>query len=346
MRTRDWAVALRNLDKVESNPGSYAAPSQTIEGAVKSYLADCRARGLADGTITSYKKAVVSFQDYCLSRDIREMRALRLEDFQKFRASRDVGIRTQRKEIEHLRSFCSFCVEHEWIKRNFAKAVKPPSEEGPTTLPFEPEEVAALLAACDQIENNYRESAARARVRARALVLLLLYSGLRISDCIRMKREKLRTDGRLLIRTLKNGVNVYLKLHDDCIEALSQLPRESPIYFFWSGRGKLASATGSARRTIDCLGRLAGINAHPHRFRDTFSVELLLAGEDIRTVQLLLGHKSIKTTEKHYSPFVKRQQDKLDLAVSKLHFGSRVSREPSLPRRGGFAAESSSAFGS
>lgn len=39
-----------------------------------------------------------------------------------------------------------------------------------------------------------------------------------------------------------------------------------------------------------------------NRFRDTFSVSLLEKGEGLRTVQLLLGHTSIKTTEKHYAP--------------------------------------------
>ena len=59
----------------------------------------------------------------------------------------------------------------------------------------------------------------------------------------------------------------------------------------------------------------------PHRFRDTFAVELLLCGEDIRTVQLLLGHTSLRTTERHYSPFVSAFQQRLDRATAKLKFG-------------------------
>ena len=43
-------------------------------------------------------------------------------------------------------------------------------------------------------------------------------------------------------------------------------------------------------------------NAHPHRFRDTFAVELLLAGTPIHQVSVLLGHSNIKVTEKHHSP--------------------------------------------
>jgi integrase/recombinase XerD len=52
-------------------------------------------------------------------------------------------------------------------------------------------------------------------------------------------------------------------------------------------------------------------------FRDTFAVHLLLAGVPLDQVSILLGHKSIKVTEKHYAPFCKARQDMLDEAVKK-----------------------------
>ncbi len=47
-------------------------------------------------------------------------------------------------------------------------------------------------------------------------------------------------------------------------------------------------------------------------FRDTFAVELLLSGIPIDQVSLLLGHGSVKVTEKHYAPFVKARQEQLE----------------------------------
>jgi integrase/recombinase XerD len=49
--------------------------------------------------------------------------------------------------------------------------------------------------------------------------------------------------------------------------------------------------------------------------RDTFAVELLLAGVPIDQVSLLLGHSSVKVTEKHYAPFVKARQEQLETSV-------------------------------
>jgi integrase/recombinase XerD len=50
-------------------------------------------------------------------------------------------------------------------------------------------------------------------------------------------------------------------------------------------------------------------------FRDTFAVELLLAGVPLDQVSLLLGHSSVKITEKHYAPFVKARQQQLEASV-------------------------------
>jgi site-specific recombinase XerD len=61
---------------------------------------------------------------------------------------------------------------------------------------------------------------------------------------------------------------------------------------------------------------IAGIpEGHGHRLRDTFAVELLQRGVDLQTVSILLGHCSIKTTEKSYSPSVKSRQNALEAAV-------------------------------
>jgi integrase/recombinase XerD len=190
-------------------------------------------------------------------------------------------------------------------------------------LPYTQEEINALLAAIDRVENNFRESAARGRVRARAILLLALYSGLRISDVMKLRRDALKEDGKLRIRTAKTKVDVMIPLHRDAVDALKALPLESKDYFLWSGRGKLTSATGSARRTIYCLAKLAGVKARPHRFRDTFAVALLEAGVDIRVVQLLLGHKNLKTTEDAYAPYTLKMNDLLASATRKLNFSGK-----------------------
>jgi len=64
------------------------------------------------------------------------------------------------------------------------------------------------------------------------------------------------------------------------------------------------------QRSLKRLCELGGVpGAHAHRFRATFSVELLLAGVPIERVSILLGHQSVRIIEKHYAPWVKARQE-------------------------------------
>ena len=89
-------------------------------------------------------------------------------------------------------------------------------------------------------------------------------------------------------------------------------------YYFWSGRGTKKSCVGDYQRAFKKLYELAKVeNGHARRWRDTFAVELLLAGVPLEQVSVLLGHQSTKVTERHYSPWVKVRQDQLEESVRK-----------------------------
>lgn len=323
---RDWARAVKRVEKWESTPEKLNDP-HSVSIAVASYLEDCRARNLAQSTLTSYTKTLQHLIHFCESRQANAMDAIDLGLLTDFRASRKVAPSTSGKELETLRAFCAFAKKRCWLSDNYARELAPAKEDSVPTLPFSRGEVDQILAACDKLDDDNPTRRHQTRSRARAICLVMLYSGMRISDTIALKREKvdLKT-GKLLLRTMKTGTPLYVRLGEPATSALSTLP-ERGEYFFWSGRSNLATAVGNARRTISRVLDVAGITGHPHRFRDTFSVSLLEAGEDLRTVQLLLGHSSIKTTEKHYAPFVKSFQRILDAATAKLDFGTKSGTE-------------------
>jgi site-specific recombinase XerD len=320
LRTRSWTMAQGRLLEIEGG-GARPKPAvaRPLADAVKAFLDDCRARKLAASTLVSYTNTLGHLTAFFPGRDLTDVN---LDALTGFRSARLVTANTSGKEIQTMRAFFRFCLDRDWIPKNPAKPLKTPKSDLPPTMPFSDEEVERILAACEMIDNNNPREIARARLRARAMVLTMLYAGFRISDAIKLRRAALDTKtGQLLIRMMKTGAPLYVRLPQIALDALAALPVESQ-YFFWSGKSKLSCAVGSARRTIDCvLGHAGVLDGHPHRFRDTFSVGLLAGGADLRTVQLLLGHTSIKTTEKHYAPFVRSMQRALDQAVSVLHFG-------------------------
>ena len=72
------------------------------------------------------------------------------------------------------------------------------------------------------------------------------------------------------------------------------------------------------RRALRKIFRLAGIErGHPHRFRDTYAIELLLAGMSLEYVSVLLGHSSVRITERHYAPWIRARQEQLEAEIQR-----------------------------
>jgi integrase/recombinase XerD len=160
------------------------------------------------------------------------------------------------------------------------------------------------------------------------------WSGLRIRDALTLERSRLSDDNKLLLYQAKTGHPVYVPLPPDIAEALRALPpgaRPNPLYFFWSGNGLPKTAVADWQRSYRRLFELAGIKkangslkrCHPQMFRDTFAVEMLLAGVPLEQVSMLLGHKSIRVTEKHYAPWVRARQEQLELSVQRA-WGNKI----------------------
>src|SRR5262249_41938988 len=92
--------------------------------------------------------------------------------------------------------------------------------------------------------------------------------------------------------------------------------------------GDSRSAVQGYERSFRKLFRIAKLRnadgtpkcSHSHMFRDTFAVELLLAGVPIDQVSVLLAHRSIKMTEKHYLPWVKARQKQLTASIRRAWF--------------------------
>jgi integrase len=121
-----------------------------------------------------------------------------------------------------------------------------------------------------------------------SLTLLMRWSGLRIRDAVTLERHRLHGESLLLYQA-KTGMPVYVPLPPFVIEALQALPlgpKPNATYFFWSGNGRPKSAVADWQRSYRRLFELANImradgslkRCHPHMFRDTFAVEMLLAG--------------------------------------------------------------------
>lgn len=158
----------------------------------------------------------------------------------------------------------------------------------------------------DQISTD-----SEAGLRDRAIVELLFSSGLRVSELVNLDRDHINTSRReFMVRgkgqkdrpvfvseSANQHVNNYLKTRSD------SLP---PLFISYSKNNPTTTSgdyrrltSRSVQRIINKYTRLAGITKHvsPHTMRHSFATDLLMNGADIRSVQAMLGHSSISTTQ-------------------------------------------------
>jgi integrase/recombinase XerD len=298
LKARSWARAQEIAREIEHS-GKFGI---SVEDAIKGFVNDCKARGIVESSVKKYTRLFAKLQTFADKANKYFLSDLDVDALRQFRESWTVKNSTAAKELERLRTFYKFALESEWVTKNHVLKIKPPKSSTSPTLPYSHEELKRVLKATEKYPNQ------RNAVRLRALTLLLRYSGLRITDAVCLEKSRIK-DGVLTLRTAKTGTTIRVPLPPAVTEALSAIDSGNE-YFFWSGLGTKKAAVGDYQRAYKKLYKLAKVDGgHAHRWRDTFAVELLLSGVPIERVSVLLGHSSVKVTERHYSPWNKARQD-------------------------------------
>ncbi len=295
LKTRNWTIA----EKAKIKLDNAAIDPPKIGEAIRLYLVDLKRRKISASVQTKFRRMLTRLEQFAVDCGVTVVSGFRVDDAHAFAASWDYAPSTARAELERLRQFFKFAVESGWMQRNPATPVKPPRQTRRQTLPFSPEEMALIYGACKPIE--------------RAFVLLMRYSGLRIGDAARLPKDRVSPDGDLMLYTAKTGQPVRLPLPPAVMASLEQFPHRSEEYFFWDP--DVTKRDSVRNYWVDRLAlvfKRSGVaGAHSHRLRDTFATELLLRGVSLEEVSILLGHASVKVTEKHYAPWIEARQRRL-----------------------------------
>ncbi len=165
------------------------------------------------------------------------------------------------------------------------------------------EEVKQLI---DAVDTSSEEG-----LRDRAIIELLFSSGLRVSELVNLDRGHVNTTRREFMVRGKGQKDRPVFVSDEAAKWVEEylatrLDNLPPLFLSYS-RNNIASHSGdyrrlgarSIQRMISKYARLAGITKHvsPHTMRHSFATDLLMNGADIRSVQSMLGHSNISTTQ-------------------------------------------------
>jgi len=294
---------------------------RTLQSAIEIFLQDKRIQGVTPGVLGKYTRELDRLREYCERESVFTVQAITRELLTGFCATWEAAYPstyTRAKVRERLRSFLRYGFEAKWLER-IPALPKIKIEETPT-MPLSATEYARLLnAAHGEIAD--REQADRVH----ALFQLMRFSGLAIRDALTLARSEIQHDTakrlyRIVTARQKTGTHVSVPIPPAIAKELLAITNGNPRYVFWSGNGEEESITKNwMKYYIAPCFRAAGLasegNMMSHRLRDTFAVDLLEKGVPLEEVSKLLGHESIKTTERHYAKWVKGRQDRLDSLV-------------------------------
>jgi integrase len=300
----------------------------TVQKAVDAYMTDARSRGLKSDTIKKLERIFEKqFLPWTRVQGLEYLDEVDLDALLAFRSTWTEGAIVKAKKQDRVIGFFWDCFRRNYVTQNPALSLSKIKTTPVPTDYFPRDEFARIIAAIE-VYGDARGGfipIKDTRTRLRTLTLLMRWSGLRIRDAVTLERHRLHGDSLLLYQA-KTGQAVYVPLPAHVVDALVNIPdgpRPNPRYFFWSGNGAAKSVVADWQRAYRRLFELADIRGldgelkrcHPHMFRDTFAVEMLLAGVPMDQVSILLGHSSVKITERHYAPFVKARQVQLQKSV-------------------------------
>lgn len=209
---------------------------------------------------------------------------------------------TQNYHLIALRGFLRFCARRGWEAMP-ADKIELARTKRPQVTFLTPEELERLAA--------QPEISKLVGARDRAIIELLFSSGLRVSelvgldrDHINLKRREFMVRGKgqkdrpiFISQEAADWIEKYLSMRQD---------NANPLFIRYSGIKK-ADTSGnfqrltarSVQRMVARYAKLAGITKHvsPHTLRHSFATDLLMNGADLRSVQAMLGHSNISTTQ-------------------------------------------------
>jgi integrase/recombinase XerD len=257
-------------------------------------------KGLAKNSLAAYRTDLRKFGAWLEEKSIEIESLQRTDIVRYFQSLRVAGIsaRSVARALAAIRGLFRFLVAERHLRHDPTENIDNPKLW--TTLPksLQPSEVEALLRAPD--------TATPEGLRDAAMLELLYATGLRVSELIRVKLEDVELDAGFL-RTMGKGSKERIVPFGESARTamVAWIERGRPsfvkradLYLFLSTRGTAMSRQSFWMKIVR-YARQAGIASHisPHVLRHSFATHLLENGADLRSVQLMLGHSDISTTQ-------------------------------------------------
>lgn len=264
-------------------------------------------RRLSPNTLDAYERDSRQFLSFLTGHlggpariaDVHTLRTADLRAFLAFRRRQGAGARSLGRHLAGLRSFLRYLERQGLVNAAAAGAIRAPKQPKSLPKPLTDRQAVAVVAAETQLHDELWIAA-----RDAAVLTLLYGCGLRISEALGLRPADAQPGDTVLRVTGKGGKTRIVPLLPLVIEAVETYRTLCPYVLASDGpmfRGARGGPLQPAiiQRGMQKLRGAFGLpdTATPHALRHSFATHLLSGGGDLRTIQELLGHASLSTTQ-------------------------------------------------
>ncbi len=289
------------MKNAPTDPEATRPPSAAWQSALARFEADGRRRGAAQKTRRAYATDLGQFAAWASDHghDPPAITPRLLRRYLAALSERGLAASTVARKLAALRSFFRTLLEHGEIGQNPADLLSPPRRGERLPRALKTAEVAALL---DRIP-----ATTPLERRDRALFELAYAAGLRAEELVSLDMSSVRYDVEEVRVEGKGAKTRIVPVGEHALGALDSyvrlgrpvLARTAPQPALFLSKSGRRLSTCDVRRRLRGWAQEAGVagRVFPHALRHSFATHLLEGGADLRSIQELLGHASISTTQ-------------------------------------------------
>lgn len=275
-----------------------------IDNAIDNYIDYIASeKGLSRNTISSYSTDLKRFSLYLSGSGTVEVQTITTDNILKFLSLLKDSRLSSSSRIRYqvtIRNFFKFMLKEGILKKDPVQILEIPKRDRKLPQVMNEQEVEQLLNAPSSLKDENRQA------RDRAMLELLYATGLRVSELVGLRLNSLEmTVGYIRVKG-KGSKERIVPMGDFAKEAIARYINESrhaylkhdTDYLFLTQQGNLFTRQGFWKLLKTYL-KILDITKHitPHTMRHSFATHLLSHGADLRSVQLMLGHSDISTTQ-------------------------------------------------
>jgi len=248
-------------------------------------------RGASPHTVEAYNRDILTFLRYLEEIACPEPERRHVESFIGYMREKGRSTRSVVRGLSALRGFFNYLLLDGKVKVSPLEDVDTPRFRPPIPRVLSEDEMGELI----RLPEGEKMA-----LRDRTMLELLYATGLRVSELIRLKKGDINLDGGFVVAMGKRSKERIVPLGSysrDAVKAYLDVERPQGQYLFPNRRGGMITRQAVWKIIRKYGVRLLRGKVSPHTIRHTFATHLLEGGADLRSVQVLLGHEDISTTQ-------------------------------------------------